>query len=479
MADQSGKLELSRRPTLSGRPEMSGKLRTGTKLAYGVGDLGANLVLQAIGFYLMYYLTDVALLSASLAGLMLTLVRLVDAFTDPFIGYLSDRTRTKWGRRRPYILFGAFPVGVFFFLLFAGPVAHGQAGLFIQYLLLYTLYFLSFSVVNIPYSALTPDMTQDFDERTNLTGFRMASAVVGTLIAAGATRILVDLFGNERLGFATVAAAYGLIFILVNLIVFAGARERPNLAPVNAERVPVLQLYRRVFANSPFVLVAVAYVLGTIGTTIISASLAYYFKYYVGREALLSPIFLVLLLTAMAAIPLWTVVSKRIGKKPAYNTGMGILALAMILFFFLSPGQVGLMFAVAALAGLGLSTFYVLPWAMVPDTIEYNELRTGARNEGIFYGVWSFGTKLAGALAGSMLGLGLSLARYVPNVAEQTPGALLGIRAITCLAPLALIVAGIIVLGFYPITQAKYREMLAEIEARKREKQERVTSQTT
>ena len=428
------------------------KLTFFQKLSYGVGDLGANLVFNMVSFYLLYFLTDIALLTASLAGLVLTLVRVIDAFTDPAIGMISDRTHSRWGRRRPFILFGAFPVGVFFFLLFAGTPVHGQNGMFFYFLLVYALFFISYSVVNVPYSALTPDLTKDSDERTGLNGFRMASAIVGTLIAAGATTVLVGLFPNERTGYAVVAAIYGTIFILMSQIVFWGTKGKDRAIVQNGKE-KILDLYKSALRNKPFVLIAVTYIIHSFAVTTISSSLIYYLKYYIGKEQMISIIFLVLLLTAMLFIPFWVWVSKKTGKKAAYMVGMSILAIAMVIMFFLKPGNVQWIYILAFIAGSGLSTFFVLPWAIVPDTIDYHKQRTGQQIEGVFYGIWNFGPKLGSAIAGLCLGLGLTLFGYIPNLAEQAKMAILGIRSIFCLVPAIIIAIGVVVMSFYPISR--------------------------
>jgi len=438
----------------------SDRLPAWRKLAYGVGDLGANLVLNAVSFYFLYYLTDVALLRASLAGLVLTLVRIVDASIDPAIGYASDRTHSRWGRRRPFVLFGALPMGLILALLFSRSPAHSQTGMFLYYLLIYTLFCISYSLVNVPYSALTPDLTKDFDERTSLNGFRMAAAIIGTLLAAGATKALVGLFPGEQTGFPIVGAAYGLVFVTMSLIVFWGTAGYDRSA-AEARGEKALNLYLAALSDRPFMLVAVTYVFHSVAVTTISASLIYYLKYYLRHEALISVIFLVLLLTAMLCIPLWVWVSRRAGKKAAYLTGMSILVASLVLIFFLQPNQVSWIYPLAALAGSGLSTFFVLPWAIVPDTIELHERRTGQRIEGIFYGIWNFGPQLGSSLASLSIGLGLTLSGYIPNRAEQSASALLGIRAIFCLLPALIILVGIGIMSFYPITRQSYEKLVS------------------
>ncbi len=437
----------------------AGKLSFRQKLSYGVGDLGANLVFNLIGFFLLYYLTDISLLKASLAGLVLTLVRIVDGIIDPFIGIITDRTSSRYGRRRPFILYGAVPVGIFLVLLFSGSPVQAQAGKFIYYLLIYALFVTSYSIVNVPYSALTPDLTKDFDERTSLNGFRMASAIVGTLIAAGATTILVGLFTHEAVGFSSVAALYGFIFILMSLIVFWGTKGKDRNAPqIHDENM--VSLYKSALKNKPFILVAITYILHTFAITTISSSLIYYLKYYIGQEDLISLTFLVLLLTSMVFIPFWVWVSKKIGKKQAYMIGMSILALGMVMLFFLKPEDVSRIYFLAAFAGSGLSTFYVMPWSIVPDAIEYHQLRTGQKIEGVFYGIWSFGPNLGSSLAGFSLGMGLTAFGYIPNLVNQSQKTLMGIRSIFCLFPAAIILIGVWVLSYYPIT----KKSLAELE---------------
>ncbi len=437
------------------------KLKLSTKISYGVGDMGANLLFNTVSFYLLYYLTDIALLSASLAGLIFTLVRIVDASVDPAIGYYSDRTKSRFGRRRPYVLYGSVPASLLFYLLFAGSPTGTQSGMFVYYLIIYAAFCVGYSIVNVPYSALTPDMTSDFNERTSLNGYRMSAAIVGTLIAAGATKPLVSLFPDEKSGFAIIAAVYALIFTGINLIVFFGSKERH--AVMEEKKENLVELYLQVFRNKAFIIIAVTYILHTVAVTIISSMMVYYFKYYLKEELAVSLVFLALLLTSMACIPLWVALSKRIGKKASYMAGMSLLALAMLIIFFLGQNQILFVYILAVLAGLGLSTFYVLPWSMVPDTIEYNELQCGRRSEGIFYGVWSFGPNLGSSLAGVNIGLGLTISKYIPNEPMQTAGVLLGIRALLCLLPILLIVAGVIILSFYPITQKKYTQMIEEI----------------
>ncbi|MEA3223658.1 MAG: MFS transporter [Thermodesulfobacteriota bacterium] len=434
------------------------------KLSYGVGDLAANLVFNTINFFLIYFLTDVVFISAALAGVAMMVVRIWDAAVDPAVGYLSDRTTSRFGRRRPWILFGAFPLGIFFFLLFTKITLESQTLLFIYIIFVYAVFFTSYSVVNIPYSALTPELTQDFNERTTLTGYRMTAALFGTLIAAGATKPLIGLFANERMGFSVVALVYSIIVVLINLVVFFNVKEKKEF--LKRDTAPILESYRSAIKNRPFIIAAVSYFLNFVALIIISSTLIYYLKYYMKNENAVSTIFLTLLLTAAAMLPVWVLISRKIGKKLAYCLGMGILAVVLVFIFFLKPDQIVLMYFLIVGAGIGLSTNYVLPWAIVPDTIEYDELYTGKRREGLFYGLWNLGTKLASAAAIMVVGMVMSLTGYVANV-PQSSNALLGIRVLMSFIPVAIIIVGIVVLSFYPITKKRYEEILKELKIRR------------
>lgn len=437
-------------------------LSLATKLGYGVGDLGANLVFTAVNFYLMYFLTDISLLSASLAGVAMMAVRLVDACTDPLIGHLSDRTRTRWGRRRPYILFGSFFVGAAFVLLFTRIDIGSSAGRFAYFTLVYLIFFVAYSVVNVPYSALTPDIATDYHARTDLVGYRMAFAIIGSLIAAGATKMLTGRFADEAAGFHAMACLYGSVFIVLSAVVFLSVRERPS-AIASPDGGSALRLYVAAGKNRPFLLAALTYILHTLAVVIMSSTMVYYFKYYIRQENHLGPIFLTLLGVAVMGIPLWVMISRKIGKKLAYNVGMLIFAGAMVAIFFLSADQLPMLYTLTALAGLGFSTFFVLPWAIVPDTIEYHEFVTGQRNEGIFYGIWSFGPKLGSAAASLCVGLALAHCGYIPNAALQPARALFGIRVVLSIVPAAIIVLGVVVMSFYPLSPARYEQIVSAL----------------
>ena len=390
-----------------------------TKLGYGVGDLGGNLFFTIMGFWLLNFVTDTLGLAASLAGLALLVGRVWDAVTDPLMGSLSDRTVSRWGRRRPYLLFGAPAVVVGMTLVFLDVGGRGwsDGALFAWVVFAVCVVNTAYTVVYVPYGALTPELARDFQERTNLTGYRMAWAIVGTLLGAGAFTIVAD-----GAGYAVAGLAFGIITAGVVLITFASVRERP-VAP---QRVPVGNVfasYRAALRVRPFRLALVPWTLFMTGIVVATSAVPFYFEHLYGRPELARFASLVLLLAAFASIPMWVWLSRRLGKRTAYNAGMVIFGAALLVAYLVAHRDVATLFVVMAVAGVGLATNYVMPWSIIPDVIDYDELENGQRREGVFYGMWTFLQKLGLGVAGLVSGAVLQWTGYVPDVL-QTPLAL-------------------------------------------------------
>ena len=432
----------------------------GVKIGYGLGDLGANFLFQPIMLYLMFFFTDVFMINASTAGAIYFCSKLWDSVTDPTIGFLSDRTRTRWGRKRPYLLFGSFPMGLFFFLLFFAPDL--SAGLKPIYALVALLLFsTSYTVVNIPYSALTADMTSSSHERSLITGYRMFFALLGTLAAAGLTRPIVAVFGGGATGWRAVGVLYGFLGVVFTLVTFFTVREQTAAsAPEGGGFGEVKRLW---LENQPFVLLCLTMMGHFASLAVVASMLNYYFKYYLDMESATPAAFLCLYVPAALALPLWVWASQKTTKKAAFNLGMGLAAASLLSLYFVRTYNPVIIWPILAVCGIGMSTIYLSPWSMVPDTVEYFEWKTGKRREGMIYGVFCFVMKLSAAFGGFISGLGLELAGYAPNSA-QTAAALTGIRVMTTLVPIGLIAVGMCIISFYPITGRFHERMLREIQ---------------
>lgn len=434
------------------------KLTMKTKLGFGIGDLGGNMFFTIIGFYLLFYFTDVVRLPASLAGAAFMIGKIWDAITDPVTGYLSDRTRSRWGRRRPYMFVGAILCLVGMAMTFSTPQSSSPMVLFIIVTLFFCFLNLAYTLVNIPYSALLPELTPDYDQRTTLTGYRMSFAVVGTFVGAGAVLPLVNAFTAERTGWLVMGSVMGFVILATAMVTVITIRE-----PEHKEKYEgggFIRTYIDTLGLKVFLLAVIPWTLFIAGTSVVQGSLLYYFKYVYQDEGLFQIALMFLLATSLIFIPLWVAISKRIGKKQAYIIGIAIMCVGVMLFAFVGGvDRVVFAFILMAAAGIGLSTHYVMPHSILPDVVEYDAIKSGVRREGVFSSLWTFSSKIGQAVALALTGLVLDLFRYEPDTVLE-PITLLGIRLLVGPVPVVFYIAGIIVLAYYPISRRFYQRML-------------------
>jgi GPH family glycoside/pentoside/hexuronide:cation symporter len=443
------------------------RLSLGTKLGFGVCDVGGNLFVTVLGFQLMRYLTDVTLLGAGLAGSMLFVGKIWDAVIDPLIGRFSDRTRSRMGRRRPWMLGGAVSIIFMMTLMFTNPHVQSQGLLAILVLIAYVLMVTAYSIINIPYGALTPELTKDYDERTTLNAFRMSFAVVGTFIGILAMDPIRYAFTNPDQGWMAAGAAMAAIIAITALITVLTVKEPARAAEEAQEQQSFWKTYEAAVKNRPFMLVLFTYALHMMGTMIVQTALKYYFLYvyHNGDQEVLadkesSQALAFFVVAALVFIPVWTLASKRIGKKLSYNLGMGLFAAAVMAFFFFAPGRdLMVIYVIMAVAGIGYSTNYVMPYAIIPDAVELDYAEHGVRREGAFYGLFNFANQVGVAFALALNGWVLQGFGYVANEAQSTVSRL-GIRLLVGPIAAAFVVIGIVVLSFYPITRKYYDEKI-------------------
>jgi GPH family glycoside/pentoside/hexuronide:cation symporter len=448
----------------------AGKLSVGTKLGFGAADLGGNLFFTAMGFWSLNYLTDTVAVPAAAAGIAVMIGKLWDAVTDPMMGFISDRTRSRWGRRRPYLLFGSVPLFLSMWWFFTNP--HIADPFLVAAWAAFALCFLNtaYTVVNIPYSSLTPELTSDYHERSSLNGYRFGFAVVGTILGAVAVLPIADAFGGDRSkGFSAVGAVLGFVMMASALVTFASVRE-PDHSKGPRPTEKFFPTFLAVFRNKPYVIVLLTYALNLTSLAFVQGILVYYFKYLYKNEGMTTAAMAILLLVAMVCIPISVLVSKRIGKKRTYQFSLLVLAISCLSIFALGH-VLGMTFFLGAMvfAGIGLGFGYVAPWAMVPDAIEVDAIRTGNRKEGAFYGMWTFTSKVGSSLAIFLTGAILSLARYAPNMADQAPSTILAIRMLVGPVPAAIFLGAMALIEFYPIDEKTYAAALASKEASARE----------
>lgn len=435
------------------------------KIGYGVGDLGGNLFFTMSGFYLLFYLTDVVGLAAGLAGTALMIGKIWDAVTDPVVGYLSDRTPGPFGRRRPWIFAGVWLTWASLIWMFSPP----GSNIFLWVILANCVLNTGYTFINIPYGALTPDLTTDFNERTLLNGYRMSFAVIGTFIGAGGVLVLVDAFGGGLGGWRSMSVVIGGVMAIASLAVVVSVKEKPYHEKRPRENIFVS--YRQVLRLKPFLLALIPWALHITGVNIIQGALLYYFRFIYGDEAAFQIALPILLASAIVCIPLWVRISRSIGKRASYNIGMGIFAVTILIFFLIGHRTgPGVAFLLMGIGGIGFATQYVMPFSILPDVVEYDYAEHGVRREGVFYGQWTFMSKLGQALGIAINGWILTLFSYQESVGgiamEQTESALFGIRLIAGPVPALFFILGILVLRHYPITNEYYRTILEKIARR-------------
>lgn len=448
--------------SISAAPKGAAKLSGRDYLGYGLGDLAINLFFQSSIIFLLYFYTDIFGISAAAAATLFLVARLVDAVTDPMMGAIADRTRTRWGKFRPYLLWGAPPLALVTLAMFTAPDLSDTGKLVYAYVT-YILFSIAYTVVSIPYSSLTAVITDDGHERTILTAYRMAFALVGGIIVGVGTQPLVTFFGGGAEGFQITIGLYGAVAILVLALTFFNTKERVEAA---VEKAPsIKEMLSVLVGNFPLWLVIIAFFAGMLAFTIRSSAVIYYFSYNLGRPDIF-PLFMLAILAAQFLGILFTpYLSARLGKKLTYIGG-AVLGMASGIALYLTPfDALGAIFMISIVGSICFAAPTVLGWSMLPDTVEYAEWKRGVRADGAIYATASFFQKLAMAIGGALAGLILAGSGYVANEA-QSPDALHGILAMVSLIPVAALGVGTIAIWFYPIDEELHARMRGEIRSR-------------
>lgn len=438
-------------------------LSTGRRLGYGIGDFGFNLFFTTASLYLLFYYTDVLGLSPATAGWVFAAALVWDALFDPVMGYVANRTRTRWGRYRPYLLFGGLPLAASWTLIFLPVDLEGSALVLFAasaHIVFRTLY----AVVSMPYLALSATMTGDSHERGILASIRMVAATMCGLFAAFSTLKLVELFGGGSNGFFWTAVVYGIIAAAIFVMVFASTAE---VAAAPDEEAPspgdMIAMLRR---NSAFWIVCAAMLAGAFGGTLFSKTLPYYFKYAVERPDLIGLALTALTAAVAISMPVWTAVMKRSSKRTMWLSGavVGLCGYALLWF---TPRDATAMLLPIAVIGFGAGASYLGFWSMMPDTVEYGEWRSGIRSEGAVFGFVSLIQKGALGLAAAFLGELLSAIGYRANVRQSTE-TLEMMRFIMIGGAGGLAVTAAIAISFYPINRKTHARLQKGIMIRKR-----------
>ena len=452
---------------------MANRLSWKTKLLYGCGDTGFSLTSTLIGAYLAIFLTDVAGLAPGLAAAALFIGRSWDYLNDPMMGYLSDRTRTRWGRRRPFLLFGALPFGLAFVLLWWRPPLHAALALTAYYALAYLVFDAASTCVAMPYLALTPELSADYDERTSLTSYRMFFSIFASLVAFTVPLLIIGAFRpeNSRRVLLT-GLLFGLVSAVPLFLVFAGTRERKEYSEAPPPRLR--ESLKAVVSNRPFRLGMGIYVFTWIAVDLVQAIILYFLKYCVRREAQGDLILGTIFVAAIPSLPLWNLLSRKWDKRVAFIVGVSFWTAVQLVIVTLGPSTpLAVLLVLCVLAGFGVGAAHVLPWSILPDAIEYNEYKTGVRQEGTFYSVVTLAQKVASSVAIPLCLLLLQVSGYRPNLAEQPLSASLAIRIAMGVLPGLLLGLGTFCAARYPLRRKEFAQIAEFLEQKRRAARER------
>lgn len=435
------------------------------KVSYGIGDFGFNLYWANISAFLLIFYTDVMGLAAGAVGTMMLVTKLADAVADPFMGAIADRTRTRWGRFRPYLLFAAVPLAITGVLTWTVPDLDGGGRLLWAYAT-FTLMMFVYTVLSMPYSALSGVMTADSQQRTTLISFRFIAAFAGTTLVNWLTLDLVRWLGrgDEQLGWQLTMALYGVVAIATFVAVFANTRER--IEPPPQQRSTMRQDVLDLLGNKPWLVLFVLALVIMVTIVMRSGSLVYYLKYYVDRPEL-TGLFLgsysVALAVGAALTPLLTRLMDKRRLMMGLMAGVGVISCAM---YFVPKEQIWVMFALNTLVGLLLGPKSPLAFSMYADCADYTEWKTGRRATAMTFAAAAFSQKLGGAVASAAIAWMLAAMGYVANQA-QSDASRLGIVLVLTVIPGVVALLAVWVMRAYPLDDAALARVEADLQARR------------
>jgi Na+/melibiose symporter-like transporter len=469
------------------------KLPVLEKIGYSLGDAGANFVFKTMIMFQLFFYTNTVGILAWKAGTLLLLARLWDAFFDPMMGVIADRTNTRWGKFRPWVLWSAVPWGIVMVLAYTTP-GYSMAGKMVYVCVTNILLMTLYSINNTPYSAMTGVMTGDVNERTSLSSYRFVSAMIAQLIVAGFTLPLVAKFGkgNDAKGWQMTISLWAVLCVILFVITFLSTRER--ILPDPKQKSSVKQDFSNLLKTKPWIVMFFVTLAQFIVEAMRGGTLVYYFEHYINRDRMfdvLQTLGLTGTATGAAGGGLWhnllntfglivdaekanvakvgfslfsmssqfvtvigvlcaTFLSIRFGKKAIALAGFSLAAIFMASFMLLSSDSIGATFALEYLRAISFAPAIPLLWAMFADVADYAEWKTGRRTTGVIYATIMFSLKAGLSLGGAMAGWLLSAYGYVPNV-TQTAKALLGIRMTISIYPAILYCLIVMCLFFYRI----------------------------
>ena len=444
------------------------KLSFKEKLGYGLGDTASHFIWDMVGFWLMFFYTDVYGISAAAAGTIMLIARFWDMAIDPLIGVISDRTNTQWGKFRPYILFGAIPYAILSILTFTTP-DFGEFGKVLYAGATYVLLMTAYAAVNLPYSALGAVMTADTYERAGLNTYRFISGFAGQFIVTGLALTMAEFFGggNKAQGFQYTVFLFAGLSLIFFFITFKTTRER--VKPPKAQQNSLKEDFKNLFKNRAWVILAIVGIVSFIMFAMQNAAIAYYFKYYIEKENNVQLFNVIGTVALIVALPFSKPLAKKFGNKNVFIASSLVSGLFFMLIYLPGNENLVLIYTFNILAKMAYAPAVPLLWTMIADSADYGEWTTGRRATGLYFSAAVFAQKAGWGIGAAIAGWILTIAQFVPNVV-QTGTAITGIKLLVSVIPGILYMSCAIFMIFYKI-DSKTTDLMKKDLAAIREKE--------
>lgn len=442
----------------------SERLPLGQILSYSLPAFGTGLILTSVALYLPNFYTDELGVAAGMLAWVFLAGRVWDAVTDPLVGHLSDRTRSRWGRRRPYFLASAAPICALFYLIWIPAPSLSPAGLFAHLMACYLALYTFWTVFEIPYAALGMELTPVYDERTRLFGMRQAFFVTGMAVGMLAPELFANAAGSTRLGYARMATVFGVLTAVLIVVAFVRVRERPQAAP--PPPLSFVAGLRETARNRGFRVLLGVYLASVVGGSFIAPLTLYVAKYVIVARWAVPWVMLAYLVGSVASIPLWVRLSVRIGKDRAWTAALALATVSYAVTWLYHEGTWPLWIVMAVLVGAANGCSMTIGLSLCADVIDADELVTGRRREGAFMGVLKFSDKAAVGLAVFVGMQGLELMGYRPNV-PQSESVVRGIKVLYCLLPSFCHLLALLALRRFPLDREAHAEIRRRLDARR------------
>ena len=443
----------------------SAKLSVKEKIGYSLGDTASHFVWDMVGFWLLFFYTDVYGISAAAAGTIMLIARFWDMAIDPVIGVISDRTNTRWGKFRPYILFGAIPYAVLAILTFTTPHL-GETGKILYAAATYILLMTAYAAINLPYSALGAVMTDDTYERAGLNTYRFIAGFTGQFVVTGLALTLAEFFGggDKAQGFQYTVFLFAGLSLVFFFITFKTTKERvhPPKEQVNSLKEDIGNLFK----NKAWIVLALVGIISFIMFAMQNAAIAYYFKYYLGRENNVQLFNVIGTIALIVALPLSKPLAKRFGNKNVFIGSSLLSGLFFILIYLPGVTDLTTIYIFNIIAKMAYAPAVPLLWTMIADSADYGEWTTGRRATGLYFSAAVFAQKAGWGIGAAIAGWILAASGFVANVV-QNDTAITGIKLLVSVIPGILYMSCAVFMIFYKINTKTTTLMKKELDARR------------